>query len=449
MMFVRRKERKIKEREYRRKVFVLQAFFRGNTSRITSKMALKLLRKRKEIFLSSYVQRMFRRIDDLDFSYRPYALELEKEKVHKVSLADRKDLWYRNPGVRQNSEIFEAALQRTCVVCLGQNDFSREDCMLLSSLLRHPLCRIQRVVFQDVDGRHSTFEFDLIQAMGKSISLRSVAIVGGFWHPMFFVSLLECVQKINPRIIELCIEELKLCRIAPNELTSIAISCGKLVSDFFNYSVPGIRTLSLHNIGLTDSLLGDLVTGLGVNSSLTNLTLSMNLIEDKGCCGIIRAISSNRRSLVTDIDLSFNLITGLSQDLSREFKRYKNPIFGRALTVKLANNHIRFHLDIGGEFRNDLIVVYELESGHENYNPSASKILKPGNSRRDLKPVGHSRTADNLLSPVIGPRTQRLDNKTKVKFKSKPKNNADSPSRVGSSFGSTSNNNLMSSTTNF
>lgn len=384
-------------------------------------MALALLRNRKPLSRSLYTNLIFAHPDEIDFSYKPYSRSVENVSSRSMSLMSRSELFYRSPGIRQNTALFEVSLERECVVCLGDNQFNHEDCMLLCSVLRHPLCKTKRVIFQNVDGRHSTFEFDLIQSIGKSVSLRSVIITEGMWHPNFFVALFETVQKINPRIVEVAIENLDMCKISPPELYSIGSYSGKLVSDFFNYSVPGIRCLSLHGVGLRDCHLEDLIAGLSVNSSITTVSLSKNLIEDGGLCGIVRAISRNRRSMVSEIDLSWNLITGLDSTLTGALRSYNNPVFGRLLSISLYYNHIRFSVDIGDEFRNDLQLLYDID-------PRYAGLKSPvrGKSGRIVKKhsgLESSKSATNILSPVNLPMHQSYDRKNKqikVKFKSKP-----------------------------
>ena len=142
----------------------------------------------------------------------------------------------------------------------------------------------------------------------------------------------------------------------------------------------------------------------------------MNMIEDKGFTAILKAISSNRRSLVIDIDLSWNLITGLDTGLVTALKKYSNPVFGKCLNISLYNNHIRFHLDAGDEFRNDLLLLYELDS-------SANDLTSPSKHRnKNLKHrVERSMSVVDELHPVKPPpRQSSAGNKGKILFKSKP-----------------------------
>lgn len=413
-LFRRRKFQKLKDRDFRRKAYVIQAFFRGSTTRVTSQLARRLLRKRKCLHTSEYTNIACARIDLLDFSFKPYPNRNHECKREYVDLSSKKDLLYQSPGIRQNTPLFEEAMERSCVVCLGRLFFGPNDCMLLCSVLRHPLCRTQRLVFEGIDGRHSTFEFDLIQAIGKSVSLRSIVIIGGCWRPSFLISLFETVQKINPRVTEVIVEDLRECKISPSELFLISASFGSLVSDFFNYSVPGLRVLSLHGIGLVDVHLDGLMKGLTVNSSITNLILSNNMIEDSGFRGLIKAVSSNRRSLLSEIDLSWNLITGVDASLLRSLKEYKNPVFGKTLRVVLRSNLIRHYFDSSCEFKTDIILDYELEpifSG-QNVPKNHSRVNK------NISGLQHSHSA-SVLSPVHPSSEHLRKSKSRIIFKSK------------------------------
>ena len=412
-----RKKKRILEREFRRKVFTIQQFMRGNTNRITQKLALNLIRKRRKVTLSNFSSRLMHSPQQgtTDIAYAKYiqdygaAIGNNYPEVFDLKYTAETCL-FRNPGVRQGTAKFDALLEQRIVVCTDLAGFSVSDCMLLCSVLRHPLCRIMRVIFQNIDGRHSTFEFDLVQAVGKCISLRSLVIIGGIWRSQFLCGALESIQKLNPRVNEVVIEDLRHCIFTPSELSSIGISGGKLVGDFFNYSVPGIRTLSLHGIGLRDAHISELASGLSVNSSLSTLILSSNVMEDFGLTTIINAISNNRRCVITVIDFSWNLVTGISAALQKALKKYKNSIFGMQLCLLLHNNHIRFPIDVGAQFRQDLHIFYELED-----------IYQP----KQMPKIKHTQTAssinDSSSSFTLMRHGVSVNAKGSVKFTSKQK----------------------------
>ena len=71
--------------------------------------------------------------------------------------------------------------------------------------------------------------------------------------------------------------------------------CGRLLMDYFNYSIPGLHTLSLHGCSLRDHQLNNLLSGLRVNTSLTNLTLSCNILTVTGFSDLFAAVQSNKK----------------------------------------------------------------------------------------------------------------------------------------------------------
>ncbi len=427
----RRKRRRLEERERRRKAFIIQAFFRGNSSRATTKLALRLLRRRRKVSLSHFSHHLVRSVGRIltadsssggggGSSYATLILDQGAEAggvPEAVHLAGGEHM-YRNPGVRQGTPMFLTMLNQPVVVCSGGEDFSPADCMLLCGLLRHPLCRIGRLLFQNVDGRHTTYEFDLVQTIGKCISLRSVVVIGGQWSAQFLNGLLEAVQKSNPRVTEVIIEDMKYSVFTPAELSSVGISGGKLVGDFFNYSVPGLKTLSLHGLGLRDEHMSAMISGLGVNSSVQTLVLSANLLEDDSLASILRAISANRRSVLSVLDFSWNLVTGLTSGLAAALKNYKNTVFGMQLCILLFNNHLRYHLEASQEYRHDLKIFYDFDE----IKTIANDEKKPPKSSKRGAIIAERSIANTATNPTRKALGGSLHAKGVVKFKSKPTN---------------------------
>jgi hypothetical protein len=80
--------------------------------------------------------------------------------------------------------------------------------------------------------------------------------------------------------------------------------------DFFNYSMPGLCSLSLHGCRLHDAHLDLVLEGLAVNSSLRSLALSCNAVTDAGLVALLEAVGRNRRSCLAVLDLRHNLVAG-------------------------------------------------------------------------------------------------------------------------------------------
>ena len=212
---------------------------------------------------------------------------------------------YHSAGVRQNAEKFKQALKQTNLLIYSA--FTAADCLVLSSVLRHSLCDLQHLTLFEVDALHSNFEFDLVPAIGSCKSLRSLHILGGKWKAAALCTVLHLVQVESPRIHDVYVESIDVMEDLAPAITSAA---GYLIADYFNYSAPGLLSLSLHGMGIQDRHLELICSGLECNRSLQFICLSCNLLEDNGFIAIFNAIIKNPRSDVQYLDLSLNLIKG-------------------------------------------------------------------------------------------------------------------------------------------
>ena len=97
----------------------------------------------------------------------------------------------------------------------------------------------------------------------------------------------------NPRIIAVDLHCLE-CAVALSD--DLSESAGRLLLDYFNYSIPGIQKLVLHGCSISDRHLDLLSAGLGVNGSLETLVLSSNFVSDEGVVKLLTGISKNKRS---------------------------------------------------------------------------------------------------------------------------------------------------------
>jgi hypothetical protein len=212
--------------------------------------------------------------------------------------------YYRSPGVRQTSEQFILALQQNTVYC--DESFGSTDCLMLSSIIGHRSSRISKLIFSNVNALHPNYEFDLLPAIRKSKSLRSLSILGGQWTCNFISSIVNIIQTECPTITEIALENI----LYPRDFTAtLSSQVGALISDYFNYSVPGLCFLSLHGLQLRDYHVTSLAEGFRTNTSIKNVQISCNLLEDSGLFSIFSAISANNKSAMACLDLSHNLVT--------------------------------------------------------------------------------------------------------------------------------------------
>jgi hypothetical protein len=253
---------------------------------------------------------------------------------------------YRSPGFRQNTPQFQSVLNQHTLYC--NRFFTSSDAVLLGAVLRHPLCRTRRLVLHAVNGTNPSFEFDLLSAVAQCRSLRVVALLGGVWSGGFLSRLYQLVQLEHPLIQTVLVEA---CHgLKSQELDQILSAASSLLLDFFNYSVPGIRHLSLHGLNLVDGDMILLAKGLVVNTSLTHLSLSLNLIEEEGFQVIFAAVASCSKSALVSLDFSWNLVS-LTDSVVRLFDGFRrsspssqlqpHPGIGRRpLSVNLIHNRI-------------------------------------------------------------------------------------------------------------
>lgn len=210
---------------------------------------------------------------------------------------------YHPPGVAQNSHQFLRALDQTCLFCT--DTFAASDCMMLAAVLRHSRCRLQEIVLYKIQGTDNpSFEFDLLPAISKCRTMRSISILGGAYTSGFLTGLVKEIQSENPRIKDFLLEgvsQRQICR-------EMASTVGLLMLDYFNYSVPGIMTVSLHGSGLADADIDLIAQSLRVNTSIRFLVLSKNVITDHGLIKLLQALEQCRHSKLACIDLRYNLI---------------------------------------------------------------------------------------------------------------------------------------------
>ena len=167
----------------------------------------------------------------------------------------------------------------------------------------------------------------------------------------FFEAIFHLVQVENPRIVDLFIEKTNhhdgenVMRRYTDDLASLS---GRLMKDFFNYCVPGLRVLSLHGCYLRDEDLDDIKLGLEVNTSLQRLALSMNIITDLGLYGLIKSVTANeKKGNLRDLELGYNLLVCSSSIIELVHKKMVTQPFCPAedanrtlLTLHLEGNPI-------------------------------------------------------------------------------------------------------------
>ena len=251
-------------------------------------------------------------------------------------LADETRHCYRTPGIDPRGKEFMKLTQQQVIYCEQSRGFDTADCMMLSMVLRCKGCAVVHLVLHNLSNR--LCEEALLHALRKSLSLRSVYIIGGSWSKDFFDQLFHIVQVDNSRIRSVTIDKV----LSTSSVTeSIATRSGCLLMDYFNYSIPGIKMLCLHGCGLTGDDLQLLSRGLEVNSSLESLVLSSNLIDDAGFIAVFCALYGNKKSKVMHLDLSQNLIKDSDRLIEAMFANYRPISVQLRLVVLLVSNPLK------------------------------------------------------------------------------------------------------------
>lgn len=363
-------------------VIRVQKFYRRQMSYRLRRIVTKMLKARRSAVISSENQKVILMVENED--------------------AVPSKIRYHAPGIRQNSAPFASLLIQPLVFC--DNQFGDADCIMFSNVLRHSNCQIQKLVLYDIqEGQSSSFEFDLLAAISKCRSLRSIIILKGKYNIGFLCGLHYQVQVENPRIKEISIESIESIRVEnanylkrnvlptsqPSMLKSfdilpevntvelnnmegksdlpplqlndtaassnespaslLAASMGRLMMDYFNYSLPGIQSLSIHGCKLRDEELSLICTGISVNSSLRRLVLSLNNLTDEGFHALFQALLGNRKSSLILLDLSWNLIR-LNAANRELIKQYVHPQ-EKTLKLLLLFNLVYYPVELNTNYR--------------------------------------------------------------------------------------------------
>eukprot|EP01036_Dinobryon_divergens_P030239 gene30238-39450_t len=234
-----------------------------------------------------------------------YCAAHSTKKVAQVRIPESRfeppqNVLYTIPGFRAHTKAFDSLMMQKTIICCGSDapevirqhiggdhtltiaSFSAADCLMLSLLL---FLHIDAVV-----SGNPTWEFDLLPALRQCVSVTGVSVCGGCYTETFLSGLFHLVKVDNPRIVDLRIELMhpssanstssqtsrtppatvvaSTCPLSPLFLSGVA----DLLSDYFNYCLPGLRNLNLHGCGLTDEKVGAL--SIGNSNGEQHLTLT-------------------------------------------------------------------------------------------------------------------------------------------------------------------------------
>lgn len=273
-------------------------------------------------FISNIWQRVAR-IAAFQRKYNKLSFGLQSQLSVEFSsdLVSISSALYQNPGINPRAPQYQLILLKPFVVVhrlVSNNNsllketprFSLVDLEVFSLLLKNPFCCIKKLIFLDCvlcDGKNTTTAIsNFCKALRKCKSIESIMIIGGNWSVSNLQQVFELVQIENPRIRTLAIEKIGM---ASRIYDEIGLFGSRLLMDYFNYTIPGISTVSLHGCSLRDEQFELLAKGVEVNTSIKYLGLSLNWMTDIGFQHIIEAIKNNSSSSVETIDCSNNFIS--------------------------------------------------------------------------------------------------------------------------------------------
>ena len=353
---------------------------------------------------------------------RKFLSKLSKEALQKRKLANysiettemiekcmkNKDLQYRIPGINSKSPQFVSLTQQNIIFCSSIYNFTSADVLMLSLVLRSSACAVRTLVLYKIDQPyHVCYEFDLLAALRKCTSIRSVYIIGGDWTETFINALIHVVHIENPRITTLVLEQLTRSGLY---IDNISMKISSLLLDYFNYSLPGINELTLHGCNLTDIQLEYIAQGITVNTSIKSLVLSLNLIEENGFIKIFKAFQSNRKSKIVKLDFSYNLIKS-SSEIKKLFLSYVPHDLKAVLIVYLMYNrmHDFYHpvndIEKRGLTASSMMIMYTAEDllafQHPNFTKRKAAVQNLSNQQAPRT------TLSLLTAPTASPTLRR------------------------------------------
>jgi hypothetical protein len=341
----------------------IQRLFRRNYDMSWLSITHNLIKERRHIYFSTLAQSSLTTlINDHIYRGRSFLSDGEQNENFHYKLQHNPFL-FENPGINLKSEEFQRFIHQQ-VVIFPKQFMELFDLQVIGLALRQPICHINHLaihestLFADVARpghvRNRTVDppnpsasdnslagFDplryFFESLIKSISLKSVYVLGGKWSMAAITYLFQLIQVDNPRIQEIYIERMETAKQHHNLLGQCA---SRLLKDYFNYSIPGIRIISMHACYLRDEQLIAIAEGLLVNTSLEKLVLSLNMITDVGFNAVFEAIQHNRKTNLKYLDFQHNFIRCANKTKSL-LMNYRFPKVSKdILEINLLDNFI-------------------------------------------------------------------------------------------------------------
>ncbi|XP_072892719.1 ribonuclease inhibitor-like [Hemitrygon akajei] len=227
---------------------------------------------------------------------------------------------------------------------LGQNKLGDSGVKLVSAALRNPECKIQKLWLHNVGLTDSGAE-DITTALSTNSSLMELNLSGNKLGDSGVKLVSDALRNPECKIQKLGLRDVGLSDSSADDLifalstnrslmeldlsvNKLGDSGVKLVSAALRNPECKIQRLWLHNVGLTDSGVKDLVSALSTNQSLMELDLGLNSLTD-------RSVPALRRLILTlpsleRIELGMNQF---SETGGKELRSLQEPRPGLRVTV--------------------------------------------------------------------------------------------------------------------
>ena len=272
----REKERKKHARKLRRNEAAskIQLMFRNVRYNLMSRVSSEAILGRASAPFSRVSLKLLQRYTDLPHLDIPQSIDDTSTVISQLRAP------YVSPGLRPDTPAFIAACKQTEAFITGS--FIEADCMMLSTMLRHNDCQLKHLILYNIeDATHMGFEDALLTGLRVCKSIRRISLLQCTFTPSFYEGLYRIIQVENPRLREVFIEKCngngniaQTSDATHSSSTSMALNTmklyapelialnGRLLKDFLNYNIPGLRRLSLHGLYLRDEDMAPIIEGM-------------------------------------------------------------------------------------------------------------------------------------------------------------------------------------------
>ncbi|XP_034842419.1 NACHT, LRR and PYD domains-containing protein 8-like [Mirounga leonina] len=294
--------------------------------------AALIINKKKDMQVSAFCLKHCQRLRDLELtiSLTITQMQLLNQLSHPGTLPESSDqcfLWWQDfCSVFRTHENLE-------VLTVTNTSMETESVKILSTALRHPGCKLQKLIFRRL--HPSMLNEDLIQVLIENRYLRYLEIQGTEvrCEAMEFL----CTALKSPQCYLQCLR-LEDCSVTPKCWVDLARDLGsdkhlktlmlrsRRLETFGAYCLSGaqLEKLVLENCDLTWLTCKSLTSSLKNNEMLTHLSLAENALKDEGAKQLCSALQHPMCPLQRLVLRNCALTSDCCQDLASALDKNKN-----------------------------------------------------------------------------------------------------------------------------